>query len=65
MKCYCDLNSDELKTEYGRINRAHVTVMAALAAYKIAHPDSTEQVTHAAAVMGACEAHLKSLIEKA
>ncbi|GAG61726.1 unnamed protein product [marine sediment metagenome] len=65
MKCYCDMDLDELKAEYGRINRAHVTVMAALAAYKISYPKSTKQVVHAFYVMDDCENHLKALMKAA
>ena len=63
MRCYCALDLDELKTEYGRISRAHVTIMAALKAYKVSSPASTTQITYAAAIMGACELRLKKLIE--
>ena len=64
MRCYCGLDLDELKTEYGRVTRAHVTIMAALKAYKVSSPSSTTQITHAAAVMGTCEARLKKLLKE-
>ena len=66
------MDLDELKTEYGRVTRAHVTIMAALAEYKISHDNAVDaygvstadKVTHAAAVMGACEVRLKKLLKE-
>ena len=66
------MDLEELRQEYGRINRAHVTVMAALTEYKTSHENTVDaygvstadKIIHAAAVMGACEVRLKKLIEE-
>ena len=63
MRCYCGMDSEELDKEYGRMSRAHVTIMAALKALKISSPTSTTQITQAALAMTASEIRLKALLK--
>lgn len=64
MTCYCSQNLEDLKREYGRMNRAHTTIMAALRAFKLFRPSCADQILFAAAVIGDCEARMKKLIEE-
>lgn len=64
MNCYCNHDLEKLKKEYGRMNRAHTTIMAALVEFRISHPSSADQISHAVDTIRDCEERLKTLIRR-
>jgi len=65
VKCYCKMTLEELRHEYGQINRAEATLASGLKALKIMAP-STEgkKVVFAYGVLQIIERRIKSILKE-